>query len=491
MYEYLINALSIANLAGEAVILLEFAFRVGLIIWMLGRRRVEPTTRLSWIMLLLAIPFLGSIIFLLVGETRFGRRRVARHRQVLAALDRPEAHANSDPAVNAAGKLEGPAHRMALLAEQVNGAGPVLGNRIELFGDTDLVLDGLERDIDAATEHCHLLFYIWLDDAAGTRIGRALVRAVQRGVACRVLVDGVGSKDFLKSPLRREMEAGGVRVHAALPANAVRAIFARLDLRNHRKIVVIDRELGWTGSQNLAEASFAPKPKFAPWVDCAVRIRGPVVKELHLLFVEDWYLDTDEMLVDSLLTPIAPLPDGISAQAFGTGPNFKNQAATQVIQCLIHEACEELVMTTPYFVPDNATVVNLATAARRGVKVTLVVPRRNDSRLVGLASRSSYAPLLEAGVRIHEFEGGLLHAKTTVVDRKIALVSSANLDRRSLFLNFEAGLLVYDEDFAGQLRFLQQRYLESSIEVGPDSPATNGVRRRIAQNAAALLSPLL
>ena len=148
-------------------------------------------------------------------------------------------------------------------------------------------------------------------------------------------------------------------------------------------------------------------------------------------------------------------------------------------------------MTTPYFVPDNATVVNLATAARRGVKVTLVVPRRNDSRLVGLASRSSYAPLLEAGVRIHEFEGGLLHAKTTVVDRKIALVSSANLDRRSLFLNFEAGLLVYDEDFAGQLRFLQQRYLESSIEVGPDSSATNGIRRRIAQNAAALLSPLL
>ena len=491
MYEYLINALSIANLAGEAVILLEFAFRVSLIVWMLSQRRVEPATRLSWIILLLAIPFLGSIIFLLIGQNRFGRRRVMRHREVLAALDRPETHANADPEVNAAGSLEGPAHRMALLAEKVNGAGPVLGNRIELFGDTDLVLDGLEQDIDAATEHCHLLFYIWLDDAAGTRIGRALVRAAARGVACRVLVDGVGSKDFLKSDLRREMEAGGVMVHDALPANAIRAIFARLDLRNHRKIVVIDRELGWTGSQNLAEASFAPKPEFAPWVDCAVRIEGPVVKELHLLFVEDWYLDTNEMLVETLLTPIAPATGGVAAQAFGTGPNFQNQAATQVIQCLVHEACEELVMTTPYFVPDNATVVNLATAARRGVKVTLIVPRRNDSRLVGLASRSSYAPLLEAGVRIHEFEGGLLHAKTTVVDRKIALVSSANLDRRSLFLNFEAGLLVYDTDFASQLRFLQQRYLDSAVEVDPTSWAATPRRRRLGQNAAALLSPLL
>jgi cardiolipin synthase len=136
-------------------------------------------------------------------------------------------------------------------------------------------------------------------------------------------------------------------------------------------------------------------------------------------------------------------------------------------------------------------VVNLATAARRGVAVTLIVPRRNDSRLVGLASRSSYAPLLEAGVRIHEFEGGLLHAKTTVVDRRIALVSSANLDRRSLFLNFEAGLLVYDQNFAAQLRFLQQRYLDSSVEVLAESWATTGARRRIAQNAAALLSPLL
>lgn len=491
MYEYLINALSIANLAGEAVILLEFAFRLSLIVWMLSQRRVEPATRLSWIILLLAIPFLGSIIFLLIGENRFGRRRVARHREVLAALDRPETHANSDPAVNAAGTLEGPARRMARLAEQVNGAGAVLGNRIELFGDTDRVLAGLERDIDAATDHCHLLFYIWLDDAAGTRIGRALIRAAARGVSCRVLVDGVGSKDFLKSDLRREMETGGVTVRDALPANAVRAIFARLDLRNHRKIVVIDRELGWTGSQNLAEASFAPKPEFAPWVDCAVRIQGPVVKELHLLFVEDWYLDTNEMLVETLLPPIAPIPGGVTAQAFGTGPNFQNQAATQVIQCLVHEACEELVMTTPYFVPDNATVVNLATAARRGVNTTLIVPRRNDSRLVGLASRSSYAPLLEAGVRIHEFKGGLLHAKTTVVDREIALVSSANLDRRSLFLNFEAGLVVYDGDFAGQLRFLQQQYLDSSVEIDPASWENIPRRRRISQNAAALLSPLL
>jgi cardiolipin synthase len=161
------------------------------------------------------------------------------------------------------------------------------------------------------------------------------------------------------------------------------------------------------------------------------------------------------------------------------------------LQSFIHEAKVELVITTPYFVPDNATVVNLATAARRGVDVHLVVPRRNDSFLVGLASRSSYGALLESGVQIHEFEGGLLHAKTITLDSDISLVSSANLDRRSLFLNFEAGLYVYDQNFTSQLRFLQQSYMDSSRQVNPVSWNKRGAKARLAENSAGLLSPLL
>ncbi|MDA1027417.1 MAG: phospholipase D-like domain-containing protein, partial [Planctomycetota bacterium] len=379
--------MSTANLVGEALIVAEFAFRVSLIIMILSRRRIEPATRLTWIILLLALPLIGSIIFLLVGQTRFGRQRIERHRRIVDALARPEVHASADPGTYAVSSLESASLRIARLAELVSDSGPVLGNEIELFSDTNRILKGLEADIDAAQEHCHLEFFIWLDDAAGVKIGDALNRASARGVQCRVLVDGVGSKAFLRSALCRKMRAGGVQVVNALPANAVRALFSRLDLRNHRKIVVIDRGLAWTGSQNLAEASFAPKPEFAPWVDCAVRLQGPAAKELHLLFVEDWYLDTDESLVDLLMTPVPLRPNGVAAQAFGTGPNFQNLAATQSLQSFIHEAKSQLVITTPYFVPDNATVVNLATAARRGVEVHLVVPRRNDSFLVGLASR--------------------------------------------------------------------------------------------------------
>ena len=479
------------GLVGELLLLGDFLVRLTLVIWVLSQKRRSPESRIGWILLLLGLPFVGTVVFLLVGETRLGRNRIERHRRIREALDRPEIHADGDIEARAHAELDRSSSHLARLAEQISGGAPVRGNAIELFGDTSEVIQRMEIDIDAAKIHCHLLFYIWLDDTAGTRIGDALIRAVSRGVTCRVLVDAVGSKLFLKSTLCERMKKAGVQVEAALPANAIRAIFARIDLRNHRKIAVIDHGLAWTGSQNLAEANFALKPKFAPWVDCVVRVVGPVAKELHILFAEGWFLDAGESLVDELLQPVETQESGVVAQVVASGPNFRNHAATQLIQSCIHEADEELVLTTPYFVPDAATIVNLATAARRGIKVTIVLPRRNDSRLVALASRSNYAPLLEAGGRILEFEGGLLHAKTITVDRRVALVTSCNLDRRSFELNFEAGVLVFDRNFAANLRFLQQSYFDRSVPIDPSAWSERSTRIRLLENAAGLLSPLL
>jgi cardiolipin synthase len=494
MIDRFIAWLSESGLTGEAIILADLALRIGFVLAILARRRTSPEARIGWIVLLLAAPFVGTAGFLLFGETRLGRRRIRRHRVILEALDRPEIHADGDPLAAAHGELGPSEHHLARLAERISGGPPVRGNDLQLFGDSNRVAERIEADIDAAERICHFLFYIWLDDGTGNRIGDALVRAAARGVTCRVLVDAVGSKVFLKSDLCRRMRAGGVQVQAALPVTAIRAVFARIDLRNHRKIAVIDDRIAWTGSQNMADASFAPKPKYAPWVDCAVRAEGPIAKELHLLFVEDWYLDTDESLVDCLLRPVdpvEPIGSGSICQVFASGPNFENAAATQLIQSCIHEADSELVLTTPYFVPDGATIVNLATAARRGIDVTVVLPRRNDSKLVGLASRSNYGPLLDAGVKLLEFEGGLLHAKTICVDRRVAVVTSCNLDRRSFDLNFEAGILVYDSNFASTLRFMQQGYMDRSVVVDPDAWQRRPTRSRLIENAAGLLSPLL
>ena len=262
-------------------------------------------------------------------------------------------------------------------------------------------------------------------------------------------------------------------------------------MRNHRKVAVIDGTVGYTGSHNLADEAFHPKPKFAPWIDATVRIEGPAVRDLQALFVEDWFMDTKRSLDHLIMIPPFQHPVGKTVQIVGTGANSRNRALVQVIQSAIHLAREELILTTPYFVPDEGTQAAMTTAAMRGVCTVLVVPARNDSPLVSLASRSYYDSLLTAGVEIHEFTKGLLHAKTMTVDQDLALVSTANFDRRSFEINFELSTLIYDTDFASELRLLQKTYLEDCRRVDSVDWPHRPWPRRLAENVAGLVSPLL
>ena len=469
----------------------EFVLKLILVGVVLLRRRAERSTAaLAWIVLILAVPIVGLLAYLLIGEVRLGRRRIARHRTIVSQVQASIPAKTADPRARNA-DIPAEFRPIATLGEAVGDNLPRGGNSLRLISDTGLFIQALVEDIDAAANHCHLEFYIYLPDHSGTRIGEALTRAAARGVQCRLLVDAVGSKNFLRSPLRRTMEDASVRVVDALPANLLRMAFARLDLRNHRKIAVIDGCIAYTGSQNIADAEFAVKRKLGPWVDTMVRIGGPAVRDLQRLFVEDWYLDTDEALNEllSIEPPIAE--DGIAVQIMGTGPNSYNDALRQLTQAAFHTAREELILTTPYFVPDEATVIALRTAARRGVDTTLVLPAHNDSPLVAAASRSFYHQLLESGVKIFEFQKGLLHAKTMTIDRDLALVSTANLDRRSFELNFEVSVVVYDTDFASQLRFVQRSYVADSEAVDAGAWSRRPWPKVLVNNAVALVAPLL
>lgn len=377
------------------------------------------------------------------------------------------------------------------MAELVSGNGVTAGNRVSLSGDTDRSLQMMVEEIDRAASHVHLLTYIYLDDAAGRLVGDALCRAAARGVPTRLLVDGLGSRDFLRSPLAAGIRSSGVTVVEALPINPLRWLAHRVDVRNHRKLLVVDGNVAFTGSQNIAAKGFAPKARYAPWVDCLLRIEGPLARELQLSFVEDWSLDHDESLESVLQVEPPWHSDGVEAQTVATGPNFNNVAMTQLVQALAQVASQELILTTPYFVPDNGFHMAMVVAARRGVSVHLVVPRRNDSTLVAWASRSHYQELLEAGVRIHEFQHGLLHAKTITVDRALAVVMTANLDRRSFEINFEQSVLIYDRDFTTELRRLQESYMTQSTLVDPAEWARRHWSVKLRENTAGLLSPLL
>lgn len=466
-----------------------FVVNAVFVVFVLLRPRVRQPSSLAWILVIVVLPVAGIVLYLAVGEVRTGSRRKRRHRTIqrnIRAAVRKAWSATSGTAVVPWGT-----ESIARLARLGDETLPRQGNRLALLATADSFSQSLVADIDAAERHVHLLFYIYLDDVVGQAVAEALIRARRREIPCRLLVDNVGSSDFLKSRLCRALRDAGVRVVAALPTRITQIASIRFDMRNHRKIGVVDGRVGYTGSHNVASEHFHPKPRFAPWVDATLRIEGPAVRDLQALFIEDWYMDTTENLDHMIAYTPEEHPDGRIVQIVGTGVNSQNQALVRVIQSAIHMAREELIMTTPYFVPDEGTLAAITTAAIRGVRTIIVVPARNDSPLVALASRSFYDTLLDAGAEVHEFTKGLLHAKTITADRDFALVSTANLDRRSFEINFEISTLIYDSDFASQLRLLQMRYLEDCIPVDAARWAARRWPRRLAENVAGLVSALL
>jgi cardiolipin synthase len=338
------------------------------------------------------------------------------------------------------------------------------------------------------------LFYIWLPDHNGRKIVEALKRAAARGVTCRAMVDDLGSRTLIRSPHWQAMREKGVRVAAGLPIGnpLLRPFVGRVDLRNHRKIVVIDDRITYCGSQNCADPEFLVKAKYAPWVDAVMRFEGPIARQNQFLFASDWMTYVDENL-DALLSKALPLPvpGGVVAQVIGTGPTVRYSAMPEVFEALMFAARREIVVTTPYYVPDESLQNALCTTAYRGVDTTIVFPARNDSWVVGAASRSYYADLLAAGVRIHEYVGGLLHTKSLTLDGEVTLIGSANMDRRSFDLNYENNILFHDPALTGVVRARQQEYIARSNPVTSETVAAWPMSRRLWNNLVATLGPVL
>ncbi|MBE2211327.1 MAG: cardiolipin synthase, partial [Xanthomonadaceae bacterium] len=267
----------------------------------------------------------------------------------------------------------------------------------------------------------------------------------------------------------------------------------RVDLRNHRKVAVIDNRIAYCGSQNCADPEFRTKPKFAPWIDLLMRCEGPVVRQAQYLFLVTWISEVGEPL--EAMVNAVPEPerfaDGVVAQMFGTGPTSQHNAMSDMFVAAMYAARTELLITTPYFVPDEALLRALCAAPRRGVATTIIFPARNDSMLVGNSCRSTWPDLLACGVKVFEYPLGLLHTKSLTIDGDIALVGSANMDRRSLELNYENNLVVTDPTVVQTIRQRQLGYLSVSNAVGIDTVEAWSYPKRLLQNAIGMMSPVL
>lgn len=292
------------------------------------------------------------------------------------------------------------------------------------------------------------------------------------------------------------MDKAGVHLLRALPIGnpLLRPLRGRIDLRNHRKIVVIDDRITYCGSQNCADPAFRIKARFAPWVDLMLRCEGPIVRHNQILFAADWMAHTDEDLRSLLSAPLPALTapaTALPAQVIGTGPTARFAAMPEMFQTLMYAARQELVVSTPYYVPNETMQAALCAAARRGCATHLILPAHNDSPLVAAASRACYADLLAAGVVIHEYQGGLLHSKSLTLDGELALVGSANLDRRSFDLNYENNILFFDPSLTAEIRIRQASYIAAARPVTAEMVAAWPIHRRLWNNTVAMLGPLL
>lgn len=475
----------------------EWVFRFLLSVHVVTRRRPVQVV-LAWLVVVLALPMLGALLYILVGDQRLGRSRIREYNVIRSQVEPlvVERWRARDLTIRAS-PWGGTYDHVARCATAVGGMPALKGNTLRLIGDTDEYLRMLIRDIDRATSHCHFLYYIYMQKGLADQVCKALIRAAGRGVECKVLADAIGSKKFLESNLADQMRRGGVSIVPVLPVGLLRGIANRLDLRNHRKLAIIDGLIAYTGSQNLTDTTFHFRKRRkvgGPWIDASVRVEGPAVQALGIIFLRDLAMETDEspVLDERYLRKEAERAEGESyVQVVPSGPGPNNVAMREALLTSIYAAHKELIITTPYFVPDEATESALAAAARRGVDVTIVVPRKTDTALVAVASRAHYETLMEAGARIFLYKEGLLHAKTMTVDGRLSLLGSANVDMRSFWLNFELSVFVYDERFAQELRALQHSYLAGCEEVNPDTWKARPWERRLPESFARLLGPLL
>jgi len=468
-------------------LLLEWAIR--LVLAPIIIRKHSAGEAMAWLALALFQPIPGALLYAAFGRQLLGRRRVKAN-QLAAKLVETVDRLNTLGEHRAPPDAINPHYRdLFRLATMVGGTRPLHGNAGEVI-DSGHYIDRLIDDIDNAQHHVHLLTYIYRDDATGRKVADALGRAAKRGAACRVLADGSGSANFFGT-LAPTMREHGVEVRDALPSRYFRRTLARIDVRNHRKLVVIDGTIAHTGSQNICDLDYGDR-RYGPWIDLTARLSGPMAMQMQMLFLEDWVAETGEMPTsEHALFPTPGHTGPIVAQAIPSGPGRREEAFRDVILSAINEANERVVMVTPYLIPDPPTQLALRLRALAGVRVDVIIPEKTNSFLVNAAAKSVLEDLLDAGANIHLHQHGLLHVKAMTIDDALTVFGSGNFDRRSFRLNYELNLLAHGSAVTQAMRERLEQYLVDCRPLHADELAGRPWIQKLADDAAKLVSPLL
>lgn len=444
----------------------------------------SPAAARTWLLLIFLLPIPGLVLYGIIGRVYLPRRRIEMQRRASEVIRLAQERLSAS---FIAIDLPEPAAMVSSLTVALGDFRPFAGNAVELITAYEDGIGRLVDDIESARYEAHLLTYIFAPDAIGARVSDALLHAARRGVTCRLVVDAVGSSRGLKQ-FSHAWRAAGIEVHAALPMGSLRRRGSRFDLRNHRKIAVIDGSVGYIGSQNIADPNFIPD---YPNEELVVRMTGPAVAQLQALFASDFYFESGRALDAPVSFPKLGAAGSSVVQLLPSGPAYGRENAKELMVTLAYAARARIVVTTPYLIPDESFLQALGVAARRGVDVRIVVSLHANQRLAQLAQQSYYEALLDAGVGIYLYRPRFLHAKHMSVDDNVAMIGSVNADIRSFSLNAEASLLVYDRAIVARLRGIQERYFAESDRLSAKVWAARPVTARMAQNVARLADSFL
>lgn len=480
-------------------IIISFAiigFHIAVILSVLLEERRQPSATLAWVWALILLPVFGVVLYLLIGTVR-ADRLVKRSRQtelrVRTLLDKH--HLQTKLLESGAPPVEARTDAMLRLGDNVASTPASGGNKATMLVNATQAYRAMVEAIEAATDHIHVEFYIIQPDETGKRLRERLTRKAAEGVEVRVLVDGVGSYKLARKFWDPLIEQGG-EARVFNPVSFFTGRFRRrrdrVDFRNHRKIVVCDGNVGFTGGINVGREYLGLDPEMGRWRDSHIQIDGPAVLSLQSAFIEDWLSATDELLDDPRYFPEPTVCEADQlVQIIDSGPDRQWSPVAYMFAHAMALSRQRIWLTSPYFVPDQVIENTLVGAALRGIDVRLLLPGKADHMIVDLAAKSYYRRLLDAGVRVFEYEKGFVHAKTMLVDDWVSTIGSTNIDMRSFHLNFELNAFVFGSEFGDEMADQFLADLDQAKEITPEILAKVNVLRRLSYAAARLLSPLL
>ena len=475
-----------------------FSYLIGTLALFVIPANRKPGEATAWLLLIFLAPILGAILFLLLGNPKLSKWRRDQQRAMNERIKDFAEEAEQIPELRPIVDPPLPSRFEPLvnLIAQLTGMPVMAGNTVELLPDYVGAVDQIVRDIDAAKRFVHLEYFMFADDKIGWRVIDALVRARERGVVCRVLIDHL-SNLLLRGPVLKRLGAAGIPVHQMLPAKPFDNQWNRIDLRNHRKIVVVDGVVGFTGSHNLIEDTYHKRSnirKGIHYIELVVRVTGPVVREFNAAFITDWYSETEEMLDERSAPEMRvriPVTGEVLCQVLPSGPGFEHNNNLMLFVALFHAARRRITIVNPYVVPEETLLLALTSAAQRGVEVTLIVSEIGDQFLVYHAQGSYYEELLKAGVNIYRYRAPvILHSKSISIDDDIAVIGSSNMDIRSFELNLEITLVCYSTRVVADLQKLEEEYLRRSRQLHLEAWQARPLHTKLFDNLARLTSAL-